>query len=564
MPGRAVIALCLVVLVMAMDAGSAAAADLQKAISFSGPQSLRSDDNPNDYRLWGNRDYVSQSRTRWVKLWVSWYDVQQSYQPISRADSWRQLDESPNLSRLDAQVRAANADGVRVLLSLYQAVPTWASGATGPDPLSSKPAIQKLPLDLSPDGPWGWFVGYLSDRYDGTSALAGKVDAFEALNEPNLLYWPQDGIVANTATMLRTAEQLSFIYGSQAIVGPATSDYPDPGGARPGVTTDWETFTAGLLDALAGWQPRVPVHWSQHNYRDVKYEDPPETSRAKRTIDMLAAAGWQDGQLWLTEGGLNLGGNWSDPALRDAQAAKIEKNFDAMRSLPQVALWTQHGMSDVAGNDFKSGLRDDFDTGGPGPGVARPVWTTWVSIDGARPVDEPVASTSGAGDQPPAEAPPSAAPPPPVGPAPPAELAAAGQSAAAAPAAELAAAGQSAGAAPVAGPASIATAPASSRPVACTVTAPASLGRTIRVDRRGAFRLPRTRLAAADTACTATVTVTGRQLRLTRILKLDPGASQRIALTVKPAVAPTKVTVTITVRTPASRTFTWHTRLVRS
>jgi len=548
MRGRAVIGLC-VAFVIAVGAGPATAADLQKAISFSGPQSLRSDDNPNDYRLWGNRDYVSQSRTRWVKLWVSWYDVQQSYQPISRADSWRQLDKSPNLSRLDAQVRAANADGVHVLLSLYQAVPTWASGATGPDPLSSKPAIQKLPLDLSPDGPWGWFVGYLSDRYDGTSALAGQIDAFEALNEPNLLYWPQDGIVANTATMLRTAEQLSFIYGGQAIVGPATSDYPDPGGARPGVTTDWETFTAGLLDALTGWQWRVPVHWSQHNYRDVKYEDPPETSRAKRAIDMLAAAGWQDGQLWLTEGGLNLGGSWSDPALRDAQAAKIEKNFDAMRSLPEVALWTQHGMNDVAGNDFKSGLRDDFDTGGPGPGVARPAWTTWVSIDGARPVDEPVASASGASDQPPAEEPPSAAPPPAVAPA---------------PAAEVAAAGQSAAAAPVAGPASVATAPASSRPVACTLTAPASLGRTIRVDRRGAFRLPRTRLAAGDTACTATVTVAGRNLRLTRILKLDRGASQRISLTVNPAVAPTKVTVAITVRTPAPRTFAWHTKLVRS
>src|SRR5436190_7606631 len=237
-------AACAAFIAPGLAAEPAAGADLQKAISFNGPQSLRSDNSPNDYRLWGNRDYVTRSGTRWVKLWVSWYDLQQDQPPATQAASWAQLDKSASLSRLDAQVRAANADGEHVMLTLYQAFPTWASGATGPDPLSSKPAIQKLPLDLSPNGPWGWFVGYLSDRYDGSSVLTGKVDALEVMNEPNHLYWPQDGIVQNTATMLRTAEQLSFIYGRQAIVGPATSDYPDPGGARAGVNTDWRTFTA--------------------------------------------------------------------------------------------------------------------------------------------------------------------------------------------------------------------------------------------------------------------------------------------------------------------------------
>src|SRR5438105_15779733 len=110
MSRRSVIALCGVLLATVLAAGpaTAAAADLQKAISFSGPQSLRSDDNPNDYRLWGNREYVAQSRTRWVKLWVSWYYVQQGYQPTSRTDSWKQLDKSPDLSCLESQARAAN------------------------------------------------------------------------------------------------------------------------------------------------------------------------------------------------------------------------------------------------------------------------------------------------------------------------------------------------------------------------------------------------------------------------------------------------------------------------
>jgi hypothetical protein len=542
----------------AFPAGPASAADLDKAISFSGPQSLRSDDNANDYRLWGNRLYVQQSHTRWVKLWVSWYDVQQDYTPTSRADSWRQLDKSANLTRLDAQVRAANADGVHVLLSLYQAFPTWANGASGPDPLSSKPAIEKLPLDLSPGGPWGWFVGYLSNRYDGTSALAGRVDALEVVNEPNLLYWPQDAIAANTATMMRAAEQVSFVYGQQAIVGPATSDYPDPGGARAGVNTDWRTFTAGVLDALAGWQPRVPVHWSQHNYRDVKYEDPPETSRAKQTIDMLAAGGWPEPALWLTEGGLNLGSSWADPAARDAQAAKISKNFEAMRSLPEVALWTQHGINDVAVNDFKSGLRDDFDAALPGPGGARPAWTTWLSLDGTRPATEPLASAAGAGEPPPGEVATPAESPPATSTTPgsPAILTAAAQPAPVANSAEAATPAELAGTTVL--PSAVRSA------TVCMLSAPKSLGRSIRIGRRSLLTLPRTRLTAGSSACRATVTVTSRRMRATKAIDLEPDAASSITIKVKQPHASTAVAIRISVRSPGFGDRTWHTQLVRS
>ncbi|HEX4717315.1 MAG TPA: hypothetical protein VH300_02205 [Thermoleophilaceae bacterium] len=578
---RVLIAACAAFIGAGSSAGSAAGADLQKAISFSGPQSLRSDNEPNDYRLWGNRDYVARSGTRWIKLWVSWYDLQQDHQPSSQAASWAQLDKSPNLSRLDAQVRAANADGVHVLLTLYQAFPTWASGATGPDPLSSKPAIQKLPLDLSPDGPWAWFVGYLSNRYDGSSVLAGKLDALEVVNEPNNLYWPQDGIVENTATMMRTAEQLSYLYGRQAIVGPATSDYPDPGGARPGVNVDWKTFTAALLDALAGWQPRVPVHWSQHNYRDVKYEDPPETSRAKQTIDMLAAAGWPEAELWLTEGGLNLGSSWSDPATRDAQAAKIARSFEAMRSVPEVTLWTQHVMNDVAGNNFKSGLRDDFESTASQPGTARPAWATWMSLDGTRPI-EPVAGAASAGAEPPIDQPPASesgaeatsVPPPTVAPATDASAFAAPPAASAftvPPAGGLAAppdASESAAPQPVGsaaspdtgGSAAAAPAGAAIAPDACGLTAPKSFGRAIHVGRGRALTLPGAHLTAAATRCTATVLVTGRFIHVTRRLTIAAGSTRPIRIAALPRLLPASVTIKVALTT---KTRTWRTRLVR-
>jgi hypothetical protein len=404
--GRAAGAALLAVVLLA---GAAQAADpLPKAISMSGPQPLREDNHPNDYRSWGNRQYFRDSHTGWVKLWVSWYDLQQSYAATNRDASWNNLTGSAvgsaYLRRLDGQIRAANDDGVRTIVTIYQAFPTWATGATGQDPLSSKGAERKLPTDLSANGPWAWFVAYLSARYNGSNNATGphkpvkretssayygnpsraKLDAIEIVNEPNTLYWPVDNAVNATATMMRTGATVSSQWGRQAIVGPATSDSPDPGAARAGVSIDWYSFTSQVLTALAGWQPPVPVYWSQHNYKDVKYEDPAATSRAKQTIDLLYADNWKGGtaghDLWLTEGGYNLGSSWADPALRDAAAAKIQKSFEAMRTLPDVTMWTQHGINDIASNSFKSGLRDDFNYSLPGPGALRPAWSTWRGL----------------------------------------------------------------------------------------------------------------------------------------------------------------------------------------
>jgi hypothetical protein len=342
---------------------------LAKAISMSGPQPLRQDDHPNDYRYWGNREYIRASRTGWVKLWVSWYDLQQGRPAENRRESWADLRRSPRIKRLDAQIRAANNDSVQTMLTIYQAYPTWANGARGADPLSSKGPERKLPLDLSIDGPWAWFVAFLSDRYEG------QLDALEVVNEPNTLYWPIEDAVQATAQMLRTAASVSARWGRQSIIGPATSDTPDPDEAEAGISMDWRSFTSQLLEALTDWDPPVRFHWSQHNYNDVRRGVSADDSRAHETIEML-----DDGELWLTEGGYNLGRSWRDADARRLQATRIEQNFDAMRRLPGVAMWTQHGINDIRGNNFKSGLRDDFDYQGPARGRARPAWWTWLGL----------------------------------------------------------------------------------------------------------------------------------------------------------------------------------------
>jgi hypothetical protein len=51
-----------------------------------------------------------------------------------------------------------------------------------------------------------------------------------------------------------------------------------------------------------------------------------------------------------------------------------------MRTVPEVVMWTQHSINDLANNSFKSGLRDDFDYALPGPGTARPSWSTWLTL----------------------------------------------------------------------------------------------------------------------------------------------------------------------------------------
>jgi hypothetical protein len=371
---------------------ASAAGTLRKCISLGGPGPLREEGHPDDYRLWGNREYIRDtSATSWVKLWVSWFDLQQELgqAPPGRAASWRHLDGAPAgkawLRRLDRQLRAVNDDRLGAILTLYHAYPTWASGATGADPADpAKPPERKLPLDLSPDGPWGWFVAYLVARYRRGSAGnpdGAWIDALEICNEPNNLAWPQEGVVEATAQMIRSATEVSAVWGGTPILAPATSDFPDSttGGSLGVSGTVWSDFTLGVLTALTGFRSPVPLRWSHHNYRDVRLG----TTRAADVLGMLRAAGWWSdlAPLWLTEGGINLGSAVDQPAARRFQGRAIEQSFRRTMALPDAYLWTQHTISDKAGNGFKSGLRDDFDPGG-GPGPVRPAWFVWRDLPG--------------------------------------------------------------------------------------------------------------------------------------------------------------------------------------
>jgi len=386
--------------------GTLDAEAMQKCISLGGPGPLRVDDDPDDYRLWGNREYFRESQTRWVKFWISWMELQQELgaTPQTLERSWQHLGTAPNgeswLRRLDRQVRAANDDRVRVIVTLYHAYPTWSSGANGPDPADGmKPPEQRLPLDLSPDGPWGWFIAYLCARYrkgadrnrsgprragDAGNPDGAVIDALEIVNEPNKLLWPARAVPRAVARMIEAADVVSHRIGGPAIVAPGTSDFPDQDQEDEGGVSalGWLSFTRETLRELRGFRPRGEVYWSQHNFNDVKRIVQP--SRAEQIVEMLRAQRWVTGRapLWLTEGGYNIDGAGtpeSDAEAKLVQAHLIQSNFDRMRRTRGIYLWTQHTITDKHGNDFKSGLRDDF-IPGQGPGARRPAWRTWREL----------------------------------------------------------------------------------------------------------------------------------------------------------------------------------------
>src|SRR4029450_6006964 len=113
---------------------------------------------------------------------------------------------------------------------------------------------------------------------------------------------------------------LSALWGGTPILAPATSDFPDTTtvNARGIRGTVWSDFTLGVLTALGGYSSPVPLRWSHHNYRDVRFG----ANRAESVLAMLHGAAWSSdvAPLWLTEGGLNLGSRVGDPAQREFQA----------------------------------------------------------------------------------------------------------------------------------------------------------------------------------------------------------------------------------------------------
>lgn len=383
------------------------------------------------------RNDLLSSGTSWVRMFCYWHLLQPKRPAASWQASWASFNRSPIIRQLDQEIARARPD-MGIILAVSPEFPLWANGleeAVRNGQKTPRSPYWKYAWNLSPNGYFGWFIGYLVARYkqaavnptgprpanageDSSRTLFGNpsgawVNAIDVVNEPNQLFWPQsvengDTAALAAAVIMNTGEAYSEAYNhadslsrpSPAILGPGNTDYPTNttfGYDNPAVeyrgklaTTNTYTFSdlveGHLRDLKWGGVatvPRIYVGWSIHCYNDVKNgittgPGPSGQTQGYRTqlsFGIVKRKGWYDpANVWLTEGGY--------PTADDnAQASRIQDTFNKMKStyLPEAYLWTQWTVNNKATESRKYGWRRDVSASGV-PGSRRPLYYTWSAL----------------------------------------------------------------------------------------------------------------------------------------------------------------------------------------
>jgi hypothetical protein len=382
-----------------------------------------------DYRFDDNRRYFAETNTTWVRLWADW--------PTLQPDPARAPDDPDGqgaavLAALDDQIRAANADGVKVILMLYR-FPLWANGmealgaqrntdaeisydypdriapaewaryvAAGRDPARVNPSRRALEFAIPPNGvgpgtAWAGFFEFAYARWHrGVAATRPYVHGFELVNEPNFQWWPQRAPAAGDdpfalaaltahvpmAQMMSTAAAIAAGHDDGTLLfAPSLAD-SELGGRT---VTQYEEFIAGLLDALdaAGHVAGRSEVWSHHNYTDLERRS--TDTKLQRMCALLNGrwAGFAEGAaptVFVTEGGVRL--------------SKMEAYYPAEDRLQAQALswrtgWERHFRDDGPGAgvgmlaQYTTYAEPRFDAGllDPWPAVVRrPAYAVWTSL----------------------------------------------------------------------------------------------------------------------------------------------------------------------------------------
>jgi hypothetical protein len=269
--------------------------------------------------------------SRWVRLNVEWGSTETSNNTY---DSWM-------LSHYDRAVNVARAAGQKVLMLVSQS-PSWASGS------SDKQAPPQNPADYAD------FVRFLAARW------AGKIEAWEVWNEPNLSrFWPTGPSPAKYTELLRAAYPAIKSGDANAKVvfaGPSTNDYDFIEGA-------YAAGAKGYFDVMAThpYSCKSPEAVWQSNGRISQF-----AYLGYREIRKLMLARGDDKPIWFTEMG------WSTSTQECGvsevtQADYLKKAFAlaAQDSYVQVAFWynfrNNYWMHDADDVESRYGLlRSDF------------------------------------------------------------------------------------------------------------------------------------------------------------------------------------------------------------
>jgi len=333
------------------------------------PQGIRVPGSPQDYTVLRAQPWAAPliAHATHLRIWVDWTVVQ------PRGD--RALDDpaspgAPHLAAVDAQVDAAVADGLQVILLPYR-YPRWVNRETRSD--GTKSAAYRLPDDgHGPYSPWARFVEALWDRY------AGRMACFEVVNEPNLQLWPQPDVAERVAWMMATVDAVARRHGGAATcLGPSISDAESD---RPWRITERTPFVEALLPALArrGFAGGDHWVWSFHNYNDCELGGDRVGAMRRQLGDRWTGRRAADGGplAFATEGGVRLVGverrrgvAYGAARQRAEQAAMLADAVGRYASAPGVGLFTQYTVH--ADPNYDCGLLE-------ADGTMRPAFDAWI------------------------------------------------------------------------------------------------------------------------------------------------------------------------------------------
>jgi hypothetical protein len=374
---------------------------MRKCVSMA---SIAHGGEPEDLTVGDNLDRVLETGATWVRIWIRW-DKAQPLPPtqVPLSELAAPVNDLPGcgtgcgfryVASIDRQVAIAREAGLSVILAAWN-FPGWASGALGqppdwerPDRGSARTSVERLkPMEyrvpigqLGPDGYYGLWLDWLIRRY----GRYGRKLALEIVNEPNHQLWPQRDGAGNlvigqyVAEMIVTAQAVSARHGHPILLaGPALSDRS---GADSRLMTHFDTLVPDILTRLdqLGFQDAPTFVWTHHNYADVERDVRSATGAERVRAHLLGSWGGRGGpsnpRIWLTEGGARLGSG--DAVDLQTQAALVRRNWNRMRALPGIELWTNYLLH--AHPVANSGLRESREAGG----APRPVWSVFRSLRG--------------------------------------------------------------------------------------------------------------------------------------------------------------------------------------
>jgi hypothetical protein len=334
------------------------------------PQGLRTPGALQDYTVLRTQPWAPPliARTTHIRFWVDW--------PFVQPDGGIALENPanpglPHLAALDAQVDAAVADGLKVILMPYR-YPRWVNHTKAH--FHGRSPEWRLPdSGHGPFSPWARFVEALWRRY------AGRMACFEVVNEPNLQLWPQDDIAERVAWMIATVDEIARLHGNAATcLAPSISDAESD---NPLMITEQRPFNATLLDALErrGFTGGEHWIWSFHNYNDAELGGDRVSAMRAQIAGRWRGRRASDGGplVYATEGGVRLigverryGETFSPQRQRVEQAAMLADAVARYERTPGVGLFTQYTVTADPGYDC--GLRE-------ADGAARPAFEAWTS-----------------------------------------------------------------------------------------------------------------------------------------------------------------------------------------